>query len=229
MKASFLHDMPILGHYTLAARQNFRGMFAESLRDQIVAFAMLDKDNTGVLTKTELAEALRLMGKSDREIQQAVDSAPAKVDFDVFKELLHPPPQPYISNLGFLPVPNLRKAHDVPVFGALTQGTESLFTSWMSTAVSVFHTPSDTDLLETFENLDKDADGELDKKDVADGLRAHGTQETEIKRVMDDLGDSAATFEEFKGHASWAVKKTGQSVSPKSLHGVSSVWHFTRR
>ena len=198
MNASLLHDLPILGHYTLAARQNFSDFFADSLRDQIVAFAMLDKNHTGVLNKTELAEALRLMGKSEREIQQAVDSAPATVDFRVFQEVLHPPPQPYISTLGCVPVPNLRKAHDVPVFGALTQGTESLFTSWMSVAVSVFDPPSDTDLLETFENLDKDGDGELDKEEVAEGLRAHGTQETEIKRVMDDLGDSSATFEQFR-------------------------------
>mmetsp|Transcript_24877 Transcript_24877/g.65368 ORF Transcript_24877/g.65368 Transcript_24877/m.65368 type:complete len:224 (-) Transcript_24877:112-783(-) len=216
MNASVLHDVPIIGHYTLAARQNFSDFFAEPLRDQIVAFAMLDKNNTGFLTKTELAEALRLMGKSDREIQEAVNSVPGEVDFDRFRELLRPKSQPYTKNVGFVPVPNLRKAHEVPMFGALTKGTESLVTSWVSTAALVFHTPSDTDLMETFENLDKDGDGELDKEEVAEGLRAHGTQETDIKRVMDDLGDSAATFQEFKD----TVHKTRRSSVTPIIPGV---------
>jgi len=230
MSASSLHDLPVVGHYTLAAHRNLSGFLPCSLKDQIAAFARVDKDNTGLMTKTELAEALRLMGKSEREIQQAVDSAPAIVDFDVFKELLHPSPQPYTSNLGFLPVPNLRKAHDVAVFGAMTKGTESLVTSCVSTAALVFHTPSDTDLMETFESLDKDADGELDKEEVAEGLRVHGIQEKEIKRVMDELGDSSATFEQFRAtvHSrrqfvnNIPALRTSKGVSVNSLTRVFS-------
>ena len=44
---------PSLVNYVhiLAARQNFRDFFAESLRDQIVAFAVFDRINIGILTK----------------------------------------------------------------------------------------------------------------------------------------------------------------------------------
>ena len=49
---------------------------------------------------------------------------------------------------GLVPVLNLRKAHDVPVLGVLTKGTESLVSSLLSTAASAFDTPSDTELMD---------------------------------------------------------------------------------
>ena len=65
----------------------------------------------------------------------------------MFSEILRPPQQPYTTNLGSVPVPNLRKAHDVHVLGVLTKGTESLVSSMLSTAASAFDTPSDTELM----------------------------------------------------------------------------------
>ena len=60
------------------------------------AFGKVDAPGTGLVDIYELADALRVMGKSERDIQQLP------------KELAPPLPQPYLHNAGFHDVPDVK-------------------------------------------------------------------------------------------------------------------------
>ena len=108
-----IHFLPPM---SVAAMQNFRGV--PGVTPQDAAFGKMDVQGTGLVDMYKLADALRVMGKSERDIQQFL------------KELVTPSPQPYFHDVDApmvgskVSVPKLRKAHDVQMSKAQT--------SWIS-------------------------------------------------------------------------------------------------
>ena len=72
-------------------------------------------------------------GNFEREIQEAIDTVSGEVNSQCLRALALSAAAVH-HELEYVPVPNLRKAHDVPFLGVLTQGTESLVQSILSTA-----------------------------------------------------------------------------------------------
>ena len=64
-------------------------------------------------------------GNFEREIQEAIDTVSGEVNSQCLRALALSAAAVH-HELEYVPVPNLRKAHDVPFLGVLTQGTESL-------------------------------------------------------------------------------------------------------
>merc|ERR1712039_867983 len=109
-------------------------MFGATVEEEFEAFKRINKSGSGVLDKTELFDALKEMGKSDREIHELLDDVPPEgLDFEAFKELVSPSYEAYTTEVSMagasIPVPNPRKVHDVPVLGVVTKGTSTLVSS----------------------------------------------------------------------------------------------------
>merc|ERR1719163_697898 len=92
-----IHDTPGVGHLTgfmSDSMGSIPGMdmfgFAKMSPEEMKkAFDKIDKDGSGTLDKTEIADALREMKKSDREIQRFIEGMKEpELDFDAFKEML---------------------------------------------------------------------------------------------------------------------------------------------
>ena len=71
---------------SVTAMQNFRGVPGVTPQGVEAVFGKVDVQGTGLVDTFELADALRVMGKSERDIQQ------------LLKELVAPFPQPYSHN-----------------------------------------------------------------------------------------------------------------------------------
>merc|ERR1712028_267047 len=85
-KANPIHNIPGLGAFTAAFAGNFSTMTDAELRD---AFNKIDVDKSGLLDKTEIEDALKVCGKSDREITTMVDSMIEEaVDFEGFLKMV---------------------------------------------------------------------------------------------------------------------------------------------
>ena len=78
---------------SVTAMQNFRGVPSVTPQDDEAAFW---KSGTGLVDIYELADALRVMGKSERDIQQ------------LLKELVAPFPQQYSHNADVHDVPDVK-------------------------------------------------------------------------------------------------------------------------
>jgi Ca2+-binding EF-hand superfamily protein len=225
MSVAVLHDVPILGHFTLAAHQNFGGLFGSTPQDEEAAFRKMDVKGTGLVDKHELADALRGMGKSEREIQHLLDSfSDHELNLEQFKELVSPSPQPYfhavdVPLVGSTPVPNLRKAHDVPILGAVTKGADTLTTSSannVSTAFGVmWGNYGEEQLRVKFNELDVEGRGLLNKKEVAKALRDTSHSEAEIGKLLASMNNEGVNFEEFKNlvHSNMASTDNVPGVS----------------
>merc|ERR1712232_488800 len=118
MSFAAVHDLPIVGHFTLAAHQHYAGLFGTTEEEELAAFHKMDKNNTGVLDKTELGHTLLEMGKSEREVQMLLDDiAEPELNFEQFKELVSPSYESYtvtheVPLVGTsVTLPNPRKAH----------------------------------------------------------------------------------------------------------------------
>jgi len=209
MSAAALHDVPILGHFTLAAHRNFEGMFGATPEDEEAAFRKIDLDGSGKVDKHELATALREMGRSEREVQQLLDSiGDHELNLEQFRELVSPSPQPYYHAVNVplvgssVPMPNARKVHEVPVLGAITKGTDTLVTSSFSSVATAFGVVwgnyDEANLRSKFNELDVDGSGTLDRKEVAKALRDTNHSEAEIQKLLASCGQNTLNFEEFK-------------------------------
>uniref|UniRef100_A0A7S1A3Y7 EF-hand domain-containing protein n=1 Tax=Noctiluca scintillans TaxID=2966 RepID=A0A7S1A3Y7_NOCSC len=209
MSLAALHDVPVLGHFTLAAHQNFGGLFGSTPQDEEVAFRKMDVKGTGLVAKHELATALREMGKSEREVQQLLDSfSEHELNLAQFKELVSPSPQPYFRGLDVpvvglsVPVPNLRKAHDVPVLGAVTKGADTFTFSSVNNVTTAFGvlwgSYSEQQLRSKFNELDVEFSGTLSKEEIAKALRDTNHSEAAIGKLLSSMNKEGLNFEEFK-------------------------------
>ena len=180
-----IHDLPVVGHFTLAAQQNL-GAQSETRRRELAAFQRLAGER-GWVSKTELADGLRTLGKSDREVQELLDDAPQdRLDFDAYSALLSS--RSYTTNIASVPFPNLRKTHDVPLLGVVTKATEGLIKASVSTLVAAAELGSGSlskqQLLKTFQDADVDKTGRLDRGQVEVALRTLDYPETDVSRML---------------------------------------------
>jgi len=206
-----IHDTPVVGHFTAFFADSFSGAFnfgKMSEEEMKAAFKKIDKDSSGTLDKTEIADALREMGRQERTIQQLIDGLEEdELPYEEFKALVEGKAQPYVTNVGMagyeVPLPNLQKVHDVPVLGAVTGATQRLVVgmTWglMSmTFTAAFGSMTDEDLKKQFDEMDQDKSGKLNAKEIATALRKLGMNETDIKQVMIKVGNEEVDFEGFK-------------------------------
>ena len=86
-----LHDVPGLGIFTSAIAENLAGLGLGNATEAELraAFDRMDLDHGGTLDRGEIAEAMRGMGKSEREIQKLVSAMPADaLTFEQFKDMM---------------------------------------------------------------------------------------------------------------------------------------------
>ena len=107
LQVSF-HQCPV------AAMQNFRGVSSVTPQDDEAAFRKMDVQGTGLVDMYELADALRVMGKSERDVQQLLD----ELDLEQRKELVTPSPQPHIHNVDVPAVAQFFTPNSRPQFHA---------------------------------------------------------------------------------------------------------------
>ena len=86
------------GTASVGAAQVFSGafssMFAGEVTDESLraAFDEIDTDRSGLLDRNELATAMRKLGKSEREVDSAMQALESShLDFEQFKDLIVPP------------------------------------------------------------------------------------------------------------------------------------------
>jgi Ca2+-binding EF-hand superfamily protein len=193
-----LHSLPFVGQ---ALSDNLLTIFDDQIiREWEVkeAFDHVDKEKTGKLDKTDIAEVLRELGRPESKIQIAIDQMEEEeLDYAGFKLLMSgEKPRPWLTsvNLGYeIPLPNPAKIHDVPVVGTVTKTTQDVVCDtydWtLGGAVRTVLPMGKEELEEQFKEADADADGKLSKKDAAKLLRSMGKKEWEIKNAMDCLQD----------------------------------------
>jgi len=86
----YVHSVPLFGSLTSAFGDSMFGNMTDAeLQD---AFNKMDDDKSGKLSKTELAEAMRNMGKSEKTIEGVLEpmADDEEIDFAAFKELVKP-------------------------------------------------------------------------------------------------------------------------------------------
>jgi len=206
-----VHDAPIVGHFTAFFADGFIGAFGfgKMTEDEMkAAFKKIDKDSSGTLDRTEIADALREMGRPERTIQQLIDGMQEdELPFEEFKALVEGKAQPYITNVGLagyeVPLPNLQKVHDIPVLGAITGATQRLVVgmTWGLMGVAftaAFGSMTDEQLKAQFDEMDKDKSGKLNAKEIAAALRNLSVNEADIKQITIKVGDQELDFEGFK-------------------------------
>lgn len=208
--ASSIHDTPGLGHFTLFFADGFGGAFGfgkMTPEEMKAAFDKIDEDGSGTLDKTELANALRETGKSEREIQKFIDNMNEdSLNFEEFQALLEGKAQPYTTNIGGVDVPNLAKVHDIPILGGFTSAASNLFGSVAGASMSLvgnafgaaFGGLTEEELKAKFTEIDTDGGGTLDAKEVSVALRNLKMSEADIKKMTDSIGDGEVDFEGFK-------------------------------
>ena len=191
-KLSKVHDVPGIGIITSAVADNLNASFGlgnatdGELRD---AFKRMDTDGSGTLDSGEIAEALRGMGKSEREIQKVVSAMPgAELSFAEFKDLVRPKKREMTKQVQMggmsLQLPNPEKLHDVPLLGAVTGLTAGVL-GGMLDAFGDFGDMSDSELRAVFDKIDTDRSGLLDKKEIGQALRQAKKSEKDIKKMLD--------------------------------------------
>jgi len=198
---SLLHSVPFVGQ---PLSDNMLTIFDDQIiREHEVkeAFEYVDKEKTGRLDKTGIADVLRELGRPESLIQTAIDQMEEEeVDYAGFKLLsqMEGKPRPWLTSVDIdyiraIPLPNPAKIHEVPVVGAVTKTTQDVLCDtydWTCGAAcrTVFPTGED-ELKEKFKDADADADGKLSRKDAAKLLRSMGKKEWEIKGALDCLQD----------------------------------------
>mmetsp|Transcript_85732 Transcript_85732/g.227818 ORF Transcript_85732/g.227818 Transcript_85732/m.227818 type:complete len:436 (-) Transcript_85732:127-1434(-) len=171
--------------------------------DQREAFEYIDKSKNGKLDKTDIAELLRELGKSELQIEKMVALLDEEeLDFEGFKDFLqNGRSRRYIKTVSGYSVPNPAKVHDLPLVGTFTSLAQDTLVdaySWTAGAGWKFlNKMEEEELKEKFEELDCDKDGSLTKKEVAKGLRELGMNEYDIKCCRDALTKEFVTFPEF--------------------------------
>eukprot|EP00929_Paragymnodinium_shiwhaense_P103152 TRINITY_DN66451_c0_g1_i1.p1 TRINITY_DN66451_c0_g1~~TRINITY_DN66451_c0_g1_i1.p1 ORF type:complete len:470 (+),score=183.59 TRINITY_DN66451_c0_g1_i1:164-1573(+) len=178
--ANPLHDIPGLGMVTSGFSDAFGSAFGslgintsdeQSMRE---AFDRIDVDKSNTLSKDEVADALRSMGKSEREISCLVDAMPGgNLNFEGFKELLKP--KPISASMPGLPLPSMASL--------MPAGWANL---------------SEEELQAKFKELDLDGSGNLDKKEIEKLLQDLGRSEEEIKKDLARMKEDKITYDQFR-------------------------------
>lgn len=203
-----VHDVPVVGWFTSAAADSFAGLVQAAVQPEDVrnAFHAVDASGRGKLDRTGVADALRCLGKAERQVQKLVDAtATDELDLPAFQELVLPGPKPWLASWGSIPVPNVGKIIDVPVLGnslcmigdLVAQPVDSLHRS----AWRAFHPSANATeaiLREQFQRVDKEGSGTMNRCELAVALRQWGQTEIEIKEKLDASVGEELSFYEFK-------------------------------
>jgi Ca2+-binding EF-hand superfamily protein len=197
--AFLLHDIPVIGYLTVAVADSMYPSPADEVIKDAFEKKLLETSSDGKLDKTEVATALRYMGKSERQIQKLIDYCEPEISLEQFAELVKPGPKPWLTYLGPVPVPNHEKVMDVPVVGHtlhLAGGLLQEPTDWcLRRTWRSLHTPTEGSLRHTFNKLDADHSGKLSKKELGAALRTRGQTEVEIKRALDAITEDVTCYE----------------------------------
>mmetsp|Transcript_72044 Transcript_72044/g.166893 ORF Transcript_72044/g.166893 Transcript_72044/m.166893 type:complete len:453 (+) Transcript_72044:50-1408(+) len=212
---SVVNYVPMVGP---ALATNLLSVFDSDLpeEDQMEAFEYIDRSKNGKLDKTEVADLLRELGKSETEVQKLVDAMPSEeLDLEGFKEFLQTAgTRHWLTSVYGVPVPNPAKVHDTPLVGSFTSFAQDVVVDtydWTAgSAVKYFKSVSDDSLKATFDQFDEHRTGMVSKKEVSKGLRSLGMTEREISRLRDGMGDKEKLdLEEFK-----RLVRTGSAMPP---------------
>jgi len=198
-----IHDVPVVGIFTSAIADSIWSTpTPEEMKE---AFNKVDFHHSGTIDRSGVAEALRLLEKSERQVQKLMDQMEPDtdtLDLEGFQKVAVPGPQPWTWELGgVLPVPNHAKILDTPLLGpilnltqdSMAQPIDSGLRSWRKTIYS----PSDHAMKVIFLDADSDKNGKLDKQELPNAMRKLYKTEKEIKQSIEDM-DHDLTFFEFK-------------------------------
>lgn len=221
---SAIHDVPIVGVLTTSITDSWRGLLWSHPTDEELreAFDQIDTNRNGTLDKTEIADGLRHLGRSERQVQKLIDMMSSQeLDFDGFKELVKPAPRPWTTMLGKVPLPNPGKIYDTPVIGNTLHTIGDMcaqpFDNSMRSVWRAQAPTSDERLANTFKHLDTRNAGTLNKKQLAKALRAWGQTEAEIKAALDGINEDEVTLHTFK------ILVRGKKFQPSKMNYVPIV------
>mmetsp|Transcript_97902 Transcript_97902/g.276973 ORF Transcript_97902/g.276973 Transcript_97902/m.276973 type:complete len:312 (-) Transcript_97902:63-998(-) len=192
-EVSSIHDYPIIGVFSSAFVDSFQvedPMFGR-VKD---AFNRIDINMTGWLDKGGVAEALRHVGKSERQIQKLIDSlTEEELDFQGFADLVLPPARPWFSPSKIL---------DVPLLGS----TLAMFTDMALQPLQLcarqgwrlIYPVSETELEQAFAAVDKEKRGSINTKEAATVLRRLGYTEVELGEMLYGFTTDRVLLRELK-------------------------------
>jgi Ca2+-binding EF-hand superfamily protein len=186
------------------------------------AFNKFDTNKSGTLDKTEIAEALRHTGKSERQVQKLIDALPDKeIDLQGFKDMLNPPAKPWMTSIGPVPIPNREKLLDCPGLGHVMSFTGHLLsepTDHTARKLKQNQGMTDEQLEKAFKQWDTNQDGRLEKKEIADALRTKGAHtEAYIKDILENMKGESMSLFKFK------KAMRGPKYQPSNLNYVPAV------
>jgi len=198
----WMHDVPVLGVVTTSFSDAFAGLLWEDVTSEELqtAFKKLDVNRSGKLDRAEVADALRLVGKSERQVQKLVDLMPEEtLDLPSFQELVHPKPLPWAWQWGPLTLPNHHKILDTPWLGNTLLMANDLVTLPFDGTLRSFrkscYPASDANMAELFTVFDVDHSGKLDKKEIASALRHYFKTESEVKYILDSMHGDVCLYD----------------------------------
>jgi len=201
--APLVHDVPIVGIFTTAFVDGFTGLIFQPPTEEEIkeAFGKADARRAGKLDKTGVADAIRNLDKSERQVQKIVDAMEEEeTDFEGFKNMVAPGPHPWSWQLGgVLPLPNHEKILDTPVLGnvlattneALAVPVDNTLRNWRR----ITYPPADHHMKMIFAQADADHSGRLDKSEVPVAMRNYFKTEWEIKNTLDELTNDICLYE----------------------------------
>lgn len=230
-----VHDVYILGIFTSAVADGWRGMCTSyppeaMVKSEFEKYAKEDK-----IDKYDLAMALRGLGNSERQTQKFMDFVPVdKTEWDLeeFAALVGPPSYecvaPYNVTRPFnptvpecpVPGPNYDKLWEIPVIGNVLSTIGNTISEPMDNYNRKDYrsrAPNDLQLKETFIECDVDKDGKLNKKELANALRVRGFWETEIRDICEGMEKDGVSCYEYKKLI------RGPKYVPGSMHYIPVV------
>eukprot|EP00927_Polykrikos_kofoidii_P077238 TRINITY_DN741_c0_g1_i1.p1 TRINITY_DN741_c0_g1~~TRINITY_DN741_c0_g1_i1.p1 ORF type:complete len:568 (-),score=118.62 TRINITY_DN741_c0_g1_i1:283-1986(-) len=219
-------DVSFVGVFTAAGADTLGNVTrAQPTREEAVLAFKRFADSAGKCDQTDVANASRSLGKSERQVQKLVDamSEPA-LDEDGFLDLLFPT-RPWMTKipLGFfdIPVPNVGKVKDVPVLGNVIDFTGHILAEPYDSLTRCYarsFVPPDRQLRRLFNEMkDPKTNKASDKKAIATAIRKRGRTETEIKEALDNVPSGGITLYEFKKAA------RGEKFIPSCINSVPLV------
>jgi len=184
------------------------------------AFTEMDTTKNGKLDKGEIAEGMRALGRSERQVQKVIDGLEAQeLNFEEFKLIFLPESRPWMTELGPLPFPNREKVLDCPGVGHLMNFAGHVLCEPVDAYARSLHKGkgfTDAQLNKEFKALNKD--NKISKKDAAQVMRTKGAQtEMEIKQRLGGMKRDPLTLYEFKK----AVR--GSKFAPSTASSVPIV------
>jgi len=210
VKSSWIHGVPGVGIFTSAVGGSLFGNM--SGKDLEAFFHKMDVDESGFLDRREIQEALKQMGKSERQIQHTLEELPEEVQLNLkqFKDLVKPKPLlgalmevmddvndgfdsgiakvPAAPSLPSVPTVSLPEMPAMPTMPAIPG--RALFASMGAM--------TDEQMRKKFDELDIDSSGKLNKIEMAIALRDMGKSAAEIEEELDFMAKPEMEFDDFK-------------------------------